>query len=458
MFLSLSEHKSVYDSSLIVINLCKGTVQMCRRRIHEWRWGIGPTCKMSSILVHIVCSCFIRIALILYGFIHDQVFTVKYTDIDYRVFTDGSVYMAEGRSPFLRDGYRYSPIFAFLLLPNVILFEAFGKLLFSLFDLLTGWFIYRILSKCHVNQSIALHSAMIWLYNPLPLVVSTRGSSDSIVTSFILATIFFLIQDRIIFAGLLLGSVCHVKIFPLLYLPVIFFFLRKDVISPIQDLTLWNPFSKKRIQFFLFATISFTLLTGYSYHLYGKRYLDEAWFYHIGRKDTQHNFSVYFYLYKLIPSSQHHILSLVAFVPQFISLAWSLRNIFHCETREEMSTLLFLVLFMQTFLFVSLNKVITSQYFLWYLSLFPLIVPNLHLKPSDYFNMFIWWFTSQLLWLLPAYLYEYQKIQSALFWTWISSVIFLIVNLCLMIKIANSFDSRSSTSNTIHSSADEKED
>lgn len=433
---------------------------------------------MSSILVHIVCSCFIRISLILYGSIHDQVFTVKYTDIDYRVFTDGSVYMAEGRSPFLRDGYRYSPLFAFLLLPNVILFESFGKLLFSFFDLLTGWFIHRILSKCSVpdrilskcsvsdrilskctvTDSMAVHCAMMWLYNPLPLVVSTRGSSDSIVTSFILAMILLLLQDRIILAGLVLGTVSHVKIFPVIYLPVIFLFLRKDVSCRMQSWSLWNPFSKKRLHFFLSAAFSFTLFTGLSYHLYGKRYLDEAWLYHIRRKDTQHNFSIYFYLYKVVPTPQHYIVSLAAFVPQMVSLAWSSRRILYCETREQMSTLLFLTLFIQTFLFVSLNKVITSQYFLWYLSLFPLTVPCLHLNSSDYLTMFTCWFTSQLLWLLPAYLYEFQKIQSALFWTWISSVVFLIVNLCLTIKIARSFNCRSLTTTTIHSLRDDKED
>lgn len=397
--------------------------------------------KMSSILIHITCSCFIRIGLILYGFIHDQIFQVKYTDVDYRVFTDGSVYMSEGRSPFLRDGYRYSPVFAFLLIPNVILFQVFGKILFSVFDVLTGWYIHRLLTRCKVSDSVAIQCAMMWLYNPLPLIVSTRGSSDSIVTWLIIAMVLLLVDDKMKSAGLMLGIVCHIKIFPVVYVPIIYLYLRNDINCPFWSWDLWNPFTKRRMEFFSLLVISFSLLTGYSYHLYGKRYLDEAWLYHIKRKDLQHNFSIYFYLYKLIPVSGHHLLSGAAFIPQVSSLMWTSKKVIDCKSRDEISSVLFLSLFIQTFLFVSLNKVITSQYFLWYLCLFPLIVPNLSLNSSDYLKMFSLWFSSQLLWLLPAYLYEFQRVESCLFWTWIASIIFLFVNISIIFRISNSFNS-----------------
>ena len=57
---------------------------------------------------------------ILYGEWHDAHVVVKYTDVDYRVFTDAAAIVAEGGSPFDRATYRYSPILAYLLIPNVI--------------------------------------------------------------------------------------------------------------------------------------------------------------------------------------------------------------------------------------------------------------------------------------------------------------------------------------------------
>jgi GPI mannosyltransferase 1 subunit M len=73
-----------------------------------------------------------RIVLILWGELQDRYFDVNYTDIDYEVFTDAARYVAEGRSPFERDTYRYSPLIAYLLLPNVF-FPWFGKVWFVTF-------------------------------------------------------------------------------------------------------------------------------------------------------------------------------------------------------------------------------------------------------------------------------------------------------------------------------------
>jgi phosphatidylinositol glycan class M len=146
---------------------------------------------------------------------------LKYTDIDYSVFTDAARYLSKGafppahsitspqttynltgQSPYNRSTYRYTPILAYLLLPNVWMTELFGKLLFVGADLIVGWIIWRLLILAETQTSGAAlkgkssggrgkkvtannattYSALIkylvavWLLNPFVITISTRGN------------------------------------------------------------------------------------------------------------------------------------------------------------------------------------------------------------------------------------------------------------------------------------------
>lgn len=90
---------------------------------------------MSSIVTHCILGLCIRLALIAYGEVHDSLSVVQYTDIDYRVFTDAARHMLSGSSPYDRHTYRYTPLLAAILTPNLFLHPAWGKLLFSVVDI-----------------------------------------------------------------------------------------------------------------------------------------------------------------------------------------------------------------------------------------------------------------------------------------------------------------------------------
>ncbi len=59
----------------------------------------------------------IRCLLLYYGYWQDKNLQVKYTDVDYWVFSDAAIAMKNGLSPFIRSTYRYTPALAAMLIP-----------------------------------------------------------------------------------------------------------------------------------------------------------------------------------------------------------------------------------------------------------------------------------------------------------------------------------------------------
>src|ERR1700712_428623 len=86
----------------------------------------------------------LRVGLLFYSHFQDSHSPVKYTDIDYFVFTDAARFVSRNRSPYDRETYRYTPLLAWMLLPTTRWFD-FGKVLFALSDVLAGWLLMRVL-------------------------------------------------------------------------------------------------------------------------------------------------------------------------------------------------------------------------------------------------------------------------------------------------------------------------
>nr|AFK35780.1 unknown [Lotus japonicus] len=264
-------------------------------------------------------SAVFRVILIVYGEWQDAHMEVRYTDVDYLVFSDAASLMASGDSPYKRTTYRYSPLLAFLLIPNSFVHSAWGKFLFSSSDILVGYFIYSILKLRKVPENICNYSVMTWLFNPFTFTIGTRGNCEPIVSAMILWIIICLMKGRVLQSAFWYGVVVHFRIYPIIYaIPIILvldpnFFPsgQKPVLrswSAVQgerpnDGDGWcashnllkNLFTRDRLIFGLVSGLVFFFCTGLLFCLYGWEFLHEALLYHLTRTDPRHNFSIYFY-------------------------------------------------------------------------------------------------------------------------------------------------------------------
>lgn len=417
--------------------------------------------KKLSFKTHLVTSIVIRLVLIIYGEIQDLISDVPYTDVDYKVVTDGARHILNGDSPFKRHTYRYTPLLAYSVIPNILIHKCFGKILFSFFDLLVGILIKKIVfnefEEIFINNANALmekfneknknkfnfknsikipekyrkiaeYSSYLWLYNPLSIVIATRGNGDSIAGLFVLLSMYFLLKpkNRTFIAGLFHGLAIHFRLYPLAFSLAYFLVLSgKNIFIP----------NRKQLSLILGTIISFTALTGLFYQLYGYEFLYESYIYHLIRKDTKHNFSLYFYLQYLGAEYQSSIYEkILTFSPQLIILLF-----LSIQFGWNKKTLPFCI-FAQAFTMVTYNPVVTSQYFVWFLSILPLCAKNFKkIGMKSGISYGIIWILGQGGWLLPAYFLEFKGWNTFEF-IWLQGIIFFSANIFILQRLIVNFD------------------
>lgn len=397
----------------------------------------------------------LRIGFFLFGLIQDKYMPVKYTDIDYVVFSDAAKYVAEDKSPYLRETYRYTPLLAWFLLP--VTFEGnwvhYGKAMFMLCDIITGALITEVLKKevpsrtksstFFQNNKITILSA-IWLLNPMVITISTRGSSESVLTCFIMLAVANLFRDQLFMSAASLGLSIHFKIYPVIYLPAIMLFLaskRPPLIKQWQNVPFLGWVNTANLMYLFVTLASFAVPTYLMFDSYSYEFLHHSYIYHFTRLDHRHNFSLYnlaLYLKSAknyLPVDGDGILSAAldhietaAFVPQLVlsglvvPLVLARKNLTAC-------------LFIQTLTFVTFNKVMTSQYFVWFLIFLPSYLGTSQLLSRQNAKkgviMLILWIASQGMWLFFAYKLEFlgENTFTELF---ISSSIFFLTNCWLI--------------------------
>ncbi|KAL2835416.1 PIG-M-domain-containing protein [Aspergillus pseudoustus] len=341
----------------------------------------------------------LRVILLFYGAWQDANSPVKYTDIDYMVFTDASRYVSRGDSPYARDTYRYTPLLAWMLLPTTWAIPglfSFGKALFALSDVVAGWLVAKSLILTHrMSPERALKYASFWLLNPMVANISTRGSSEGLLGVLVIALLWAVLNRNITLAGVLLGLGVHFKIYPFIYGASIIWWLddtRTSARTSSPETRAAEPKSRSsntttpvagqilafitpcRIRLTLVSLLTFAALNAGMYLRYGTPFLQHTYFHHLTRIDHRHNFSPYstlLYLSAAVEGTEgaSRGFESLAFVPQML-LSVVLIPLVLAKKDLPGSMLA------QTFAFVTFNKVCTSQYFLWYLIFLPFYLPT----------------------------------------------------------------------------------
>lgn len=343
--------------------------------------------------------------------------------------------------------------------------------------------------------SVEMVDALLWLYNPLAINICTRGSSESLMVLLPVLLTFWIATTKerqqtsssdaegtsndgtvtylqVLLTGICHGVAIHSKLYPIIYsLSYMAYFATPPRSGPTSAgskataktttfpwtnpiklfrlANLWIGrllFSPKPLLFLVTFLTSFGFLTWLAVHIYGDIALQEGLLYHFSRVDHRHNYSMYWYWIYLArartadatmasaigastPSNLFSLATLgrLLLIPQAFLLAFS--SVGMAPHNGQLG----LTLFVQTYLFVTHNKVITAQYFTWYLCLLPLCNSTSGdvLKSRRVFRSSILLVASILLWLGSAYGLEMQGLAFHRV-VWVASVLYFFANVNMM--------------------------
>ncbi|KAJ1459867.1 PIG-M-domain-containing protein [Pelagophyceae sp. CCMP2097] len=371
--------------------------------------------------------------------------SIDYTDVDYLVLHDAAALVARGASPYGRTTYRYTPVFAYLLLPDVLLGTTFiARLLFSAFDVALGVAIFSLLRRRGLAIAKAHQYALYgWMLNPLAVNICTRGSLDAVVAGLVAGALLLALRAAdgasplrdSLACGAVLGLGAHVKIYPAMHvLAVLVFFVHRRA---------W----RKAAACLSGSAISFVVCTAACCWIYGGEYVEHAVVYHVTRRDHRHNFSAYWFPMYLaggldgVYGGVSGNLGL-ALVPLFLTAFTLVAATIFVAPLD-----LPLAVFAQTLLFVAGNKVCTAQYFVWWAP-FALVVvapawPTATRETKQRLvGAALRWLTALALWLFLASLLEFRGI-NVLAPLWAATLVFYAANLHVLTTVVQAIGPRS---------------
>jgi GPI mannosyltransferase 1 subunit M len=418
------------------------------------------------------------------------VFTLKNS----YVYSDAAQYIHDGYSPYKRTTYRYTPFLAYFLslfIPHREIGRYIFCIADTICGYIIIKYRQRIRDNNNHNNNDTKHSthdqlqrlrfedAMWWLYNPLAINICTRGSAESLVVLLpVLLTVWItstlrqqpqqqpqqqqVIQKRHLYMAAILAGICHglaihAKLYPIIYtLSYMTQFITDSTLRPSQRLHDGN-FYRNAIEiiqvwvsrllqpapilFGIITVLTFVTITYSAVVLYGNDALQEGLIYHFSRLDHRHNYSMHWYWIYLLrdrivnstgtingdystsnPELISKAIGYILLFPQFILLLYTSLGVAPYS--------LSLALFVQTFLFVAHNKVITAQYFAWYLCLLPLCSDQFRCTKRVQYALLLLGL-SIVIWLSSAYCLEMQGMGIHQI-VWMASVFFFTANVNLL--------------------------
>lgn len=396
-------------------------------------------------------------------------------------------------NPYKRDTYRYTPLLAILLAPGELLPEPwgsalFGKIIFILADIFIALLLWDIMDLRRTHRSATRNDSwlvgLLWLVNPFPAQISTRGSSESILGVLVLCFLDATLHsypERGLLVEVETNGKAAVKISEEMKKEVGNVADVKEILLEEVEETRWNnaalmaPFflalsihwklypiiyaaalvphlikSESIRGVFRFGGISLYSLLGISipvWAIWGNPYLDQTILYHLYRSDHRHNFSPYFLssymasspLSSLVMESWPEIVTrllsnsfYLAFIPQLAVTAYLG---FSIGGQDLIAAMTF-----QTISFVTFNKVCTSQYYMWILWFLPILAPFLHFKQGyrSVMTLLSVWVLAQAIWLSQAYLLEF-KAKDVYLRVWMASLFLQATHAWMLVKLVQAW-------------------
>ncbi|CAI5759325.1 unnamed protein product [Candida verbasci] len=214
----------------------------------------------------------------------------------------------------------------------------------------------------------------------------------------------YYLKNHSVISAFWLGLAIHFKIYPIIYLPSILLTIRDRPLINLPVLKLVN------LRNLLYLIVTVSTLAGINYIMYlqyGFEFLDHSYLYHLVRLDHRHNFSIYnmaLYYKSALTSIDTFDIEKIVFIPQ---LALSAIIVPLVLARVDLLSSLFI----QTFIFVTFNKVMTSQYFIWFLIFLPHYLSKSRLTTTNKrigILLLVLWIGSQSSWLYFAYQIELE--------------------------------------------------